>query len=170
MVVRHASNERSSLVKVTVVSDTHGNYPAAVRAVSATRPDVVIHLGDFCDDALMIESAVGIRVVSVPGNCDPDAVAPRKLTLEIGGVVFLICHGDRFYVKSGLRRLEEAAAAARASIVLFGHTHRPLCERRNGILFVNPGTLAESANELTFAVIDVGETGFSATVEALPAI
>jgi uncharacterized protein len=154
-------------LKIVVVSDTHGNYPAAVRAVSLAAPDLVVHLGDLHEDALLLETAIGIPVISVPGNCDSDAAAPRRIVREIGKTVFFICHGDRFHVKSGLRRLEEAAAAAGASVVLFGHTHRPLVEMRNGTLFVNPGTLEESARERTYAIVAVTGSGVFAEIETL---
>ena len=48
---------------------------------------------------------------------------------------------------------EDAAREAGADAALFGHTHRPFCERRAGILCLNPGTLARGQ----YAVLTVAD-------------
>ena len=150
------------LVKIVVLSDTHGNYPAALRAVELTEEvDIVIHLGDFCDDALPLQTALSCTVIRVPGNCDPHARLPHELCIRLGDVLFLLCHGDAHGVKGGLSRLAAHASRLGVKVVLFGHTHAPLTWRHDGILFVNPGTLQKGNPSPTFALVTL-ENGTAA--------
>ena len=52
--------------------------------------------------------------------------------------------------------IAQAALAAQergADIVLYGHTHRAAEEERNGVLFVNPGSLAKRETEKSYAYL-----------------
>lgn len=154
-------------MNLVVISDTHGNYPAALRAAeSVAAADAVIHLGDFCDDALPLQAALSCSVIRVPGNGDHGSTLPRELLLRFAGVPFLICHGDAYGVKGGLTRLAEQAGRLGAQVVLFGHTHLPLVETREGRLFVNPGSLQKGTSSPTFALVTLA--GGTATARLLP--
>jgi len=157
-------------VKIVVISDTHGNYPEAIRAVELVeRVDAIVHLGDFCDDILPVESAVGQPVIRVPGNCDAGSSLPRELCLRMGDVPVLLCHGDVYGVKRGVARLAEHANRIGAKVVLFGHTHSPLVLNQDGLLLVNPGALAKAAASPTFAVVTLQDGRASAEIISLPA-
>ena len=43
-------------------------------------------------------------------------------------------------VKYDLDTISDAAAARGAQVALFGHTHIPVAERRNGVFLFNPGS------------------------------
>ena len=62
------------------------------------------------------------------------------MLVSIGGVSIFVTHGHRYGVKSGLDTLASAAAAKGAQVACFGHTHKPFCEYRDGVLLINPGT------------------------------
>jgi putative phosphoesterase len=51
-----------------------------------------------------------------------------------------------------------------ADVVLFGHTHRRLIERRDGILLVNPGSITGRfpARAATYAILNLSEIGITA--------
>jgi putative phosphoesterase len=156
-------------VNIVVISDTHGNYPEAVRAVEMIdEVDVIIHLGDFCDDVLPLQATLSCTVIRVPGNCDISARIPRELLVHLGNVPFLLCHGDAYGVKGGLSRLVNHANRVGAAIVLFGHTHRPLVQTHDGILFVNPGAILKGNPAPTFALITVKDGTASASIISLP--
>ena len=61
----------------------------------------------------------------------------------IGTVIFAV-HGHRYHVKNGLLSLRYAALEQGAHIALFGHTHCPYCEFRDGLWLLNPGACGGS--------------------------
>ncbi len=156
-------------MKLIVISDTHGNYPAALRAVeSIPQVDAVIHLGDFCDDLLPLASALTCKLFRLPGNCDVNSPLPRELFIRFAGVPFLLCHGDAHGVKGGVSRLAEHAHRTGAEVVLFGHTHEPLIQTDKGVLLVNPGALQKGDSSPTFALVTLEEGTVSARIIPLP--
>ena len=156
-------------MRILVISDTHGNYPLALRAADMAEPlDAVIHLGDGADDAALLAQVLEIQVVQVAGNCDLNPDAPGELLWECEGKRLLLTHGDRYGVKSGICRLEQRAVEAGADVVLFGHTHLPLITTLSGVLFVNPGTLMKSSCRRTCAVLEIGPSGAEASLLEIP--
>lgn len=154
--------------RILVLSDTHGNYPAAFRALEAVgKVDHIIHLGDGADEAALLERILERPVIMVPGNCD-SSTYPRELTLELVGVRIFLCHGDRYGVKGGTGRLAERARLEGASVVLFGHTHKALVEQREGLLMVNPGALENKAATPSCALLTLSEEEASAEIVAVP--
>jgi putative phosphoesterase len=152
-------------MKFLILSDTHGNYPLAVRAIEQTgRVDRIIHLGDEMEDARIIEKIVGRPVIKVPGNCDLDATAPRELCKTIAHKRIFLTHGDRYNVKAGLTQLHKKALEERAQIVLFGHSHLAAIETIDGILFINPGSLQSFRTTPTYAVLSIAPDGISAQI------
>lgn len=143
-------------MRIAILSDTHGSYPLAFRALDIAGPvDHVIHLGDNIEDARILENALGLVLIKVPGNCDFETGAPRELVNSFTGKQFFISHGDRYGVKFSLEKLRRKALSVKAEVVLFGHTHTPLVQEIDGMLFVNPGCLSEACETLTFAIITI---------------
>ncbi|HJX53901.1 MAG TPA: metallophosphoesterase family protein [Polyangia bacterium] len=119
---------------VGVISDTHGLLrPEALAALAGTAH--IIHAGDIEDgEALAILRRLA-PVTAVRGNCDRGPWArelPRETVVTIDGVRIAVVHD--------LYKLSLAAKAAGLAAVVSGHTHVPACERRDGILYLNPGS------------------------------
>ena len=149
-----------------LMSDTHENYPAALRAVdSAGDIDTVIHLGDGCNDAKIIAQALDIEVKLVSGNCDLGSKEPREILCECAGKRILITHGDRYGVKGGMRILEQRGLEVGADAVFFGHTHLATIITMSGILFINPGTLIKSSQQKSYAIVEISPTGITASLQ-----
>jgi putative phosphoesterase len=143
-------------MRIAILSDTHGNCTQAVRSLDLSGAfDCIIHLGDTTDDAEFIELALERELVIVSGNCDAGGKYPRSMTLEIAGKIFFICHGDRSHVKAGLTQLYQKALQVGADIVLYGHTHIPLIEEINNILFINPGAMKKSSKNPTMGILHI---------------
>jgi putative phosphoesterase len=150
------------MMKVLVISDTHGCANRALNAHSLSGPvDAVIHLGDGAADADVMRAALDIPVINVAGNCDPGSNAPRERVWECEGKRILLTHGDAYQVKSGLARLRQRAEEVGADAVLFGHTHQRILENHAGLLLVNPGTLSNAGRHRSFAVLDITPEGIS---------
>jgi putative phosphoesterase len=156
-------------MKILAISDTHDNYPLALRAIDMASPiDAVVHLGDGSSDAEQISHVLDVPLIRVAGNCDFDSDAPREIVWECAGKRLLLLHGDRFGVKHGLGRLERYAVSAGVDAVLYGHTHLAKVTTLSGILFVNPGTLTKSCPNNTYAILEVGPAGLSASLRNIP--
>lgn len=109
--------------------------------------DGIIHLGDGFEDAGRIETEYPYKAfIRVLGNCDgffAGLVGETERIADIEGVRVMMCHGHRYGVKSGTDGLLYAAKEKGAKAVLFGHTHRSICETKKGILLLNPGSVGE---------------------------
>ena len=155
-------------MRIIILSDTHGNYARAVKAVSeAGHIDMVIHLGDEYSDGVLVGQFCELPVLAVPGNCDLGCTEPRLRTATIAGRKILITHGDRYGVKTGLNHLVKKGLAERADIVLFGHTHQALVQQTDGVLLVNPGTLQPRAVNQSYAILEIYDGTASATIISL---
>ena len=147
-------------MKAAVFSDTHGSTALMVEAVRRTRPDVLIHLGDYERDAEVLRREFPeIPLYSVCGNCD---FAPLSLLTDIvplGGVKALICHGHTYAVEyNRIDRLVYAAQERGAKIAMFGHTHSACNGEAGGVRLINPGT-AGNGRHLTYAWVEVFDNG-----------
>lgn len=152
-------------MRVVVLSDTHGNFPLAVRALDvAGQADHIVHLGDEVEDACFLENVTGMTVTKVLGNCDYSHHFPRETTLELDGKRVLITHGDLYTVKTGLEKLRQKAVAEKIDVVLYGHTHIPIVQMLDNILFVNPGCLKKGWSDPSFALLSIDNGVVSAAI------
>lgn len=147
------------MLKAAVFSDTHTNTARMVEAVRASRPDVVIHLGDHDrDTAVLREQFPEIPLYSVCGNCDFAPAAPEKAVVQLGPVKAFLTHGHLYNVHYTLDYLVYAAQEAGAKLALFGHTHEAENVEIGGVQVLNPGT-AGKGRRLTWAMITVFDNG-----------
>ena len=130
---------------ILVLSDSHSTLRFMRLCVEKIQPDALIHLGDYFDDAVVLkEEYPQILVYQVPGNCDryrcPPGL-PEILVENICGVRVYMTHGHRHQVKMSIGLLLKDARAAKADIVLYGHTHAADCHREDdGLWVMNPGS------------------------------
>lgn len=128
-------------MNILVFSDSHRSLSGMYRAIDAHRPDQVIHLGDLQRDAEEVADAYPrLPICMVPGNCDGWTMEPLKKQITLAGKRILLSHGHLWGVKRGYEAAVADARASGADILLFGHTHRPLCQRlEDGLWMLNPG-------------------------------
>ena len=130
---------------ILVLSDSHSSLRFMRQCADTIRPDVLVHLGDYFDDAVVLkEEYPQILVYQVPGNCDryrcPPGL-PEILVENICGVRVYMTHGHRHQVKMSIGLLLKDARAAKADIVLYGHTHAADCHREDdGLWVMTPGS------------------------------
>lgn len=130
-------------------------------------PDAIFFLGDgLRDTADPIFDAVPLYAVR--GNCDWFSGyddTPNERVMQWAGLTLLLAHGHEYSVKSGTGALLMRAVDVGADVVLFGHTHMPICERipagsifRGGVAYprdiwlFNPGSIGM---EGSFGVLTV---------------
>ena len=131
-------------MKILVLSDSHGNVSNMAAAVEQSAPRMIFHLGDCWRDAEKLHDLFpDIPLEQVPGNCDYRTSEPAEMLLFVEDKRILLCHGHTYGVKQSLLTAGYAAEEQNLDLFLFGHTHRPLVDRRGKTLFVNPGSIGD---------------------------
>lgn len=134
-------------MNLLVFSDSHRSLSGMYTAIDRHKPQQVIHLGDLMEDAEEVaEHYPKLPFCLVPGNCDGwGAATPVKKQITLEGTSILLSHGHRWNVKSGYDAAIADARAVGADILLFGHTHVPLCQQlEDGLWMMNPGPARSS--------------------------
>lgn len=145
------------MLRFLVFADTHGQWEPMIELYKQYPNDGIIHLGDYIADARMAMGYTdGHPVYQVKGNCDFTSQGLEEQLLELGGVKILMMHGHRYQVKSGYGAALAEAKRQGADAVLFGHTHIPFMEERDGILMMNPGSLRNPNREYGIVEIENG--------------
>jgi putative phosphoesterase len=140
-------------IVVGVISDTHGLMrPQAVAALQGA--DLIIHAGDVGNPDIIRELAGIAPTHVVRGNIDKGNWAAELPLTELVGV------GERlFYVLHEISQLDLDPAGAGFAAVVFGHSHQPLIETREGVLFLNPGSAGPRRFNLPVSIARVGVCG-----------
>jgi putative phosphoesterase len=119
---------------IGVISDTHGLLrPEALAVLRGS--DYIIHAGDVGDPAILDTLAEIAPVTAVRGNIDHGDWAhkiPTTNVLEIDEISIYVLHR--------LQDLDLKPEVAKFSAVVFGHSHVPEQEKKNGVLYFNPGS------------------------------
>lgn len=105
--------------------------------------DLIVHAGDFSEASVLAELRELGHVAAVHGNVDSPELRrelPESISLELGNVVLGVIH-DAGPAKGRLERLRTRFPDADA--VVFGHSHMPLHEERDGFRIFNPGSPTE---------------------------
>jgi putative phosphoesterase len=106
-----------------------------------------VHAGDVGSPAVLAALQSVAPVTAVRGNNDRGAWAaalPATAILRVGRV--------RLYVLHDLAKLDVDLRRAAIDVVIAGHSHRPALVRRDGVLFVNPGSIGPRRFTLPIAM------------------
>ena len=134
---------------VGLISDTHGLLrQEALRALEGS--DLIIHAGDVGDPKILEELRRLAPVVAVRGNIDTGAwsdALPETAVAEVGP--------ELIYVQHDIGKLEIKPPAAGIAMVVSGHSHKPSCAEREGVIYVNPGSAGPRRFDLPVTVARV---------------
>jgi uncharacterized protein len=135
-------------MRLGIVSDTH--LPRGTRALPAAcvqrlaASDAILHAGDLIELSVLEElEAIGPPVHAIRGNVDSaqlQARLPLVRTVRAGGAQIAMIH-DAGPSAGRLARMRRRFPEADA--VVFGHSHIPLHEERDGFAIFNPGSPTE---------------------------
>ncbi len=131
---------------IGIISDTH--MPRGPRRLPDAcverllEVDLILHAGDVATLEVLAEiEAIGPPVVAVRGNVDePVLRLAEQVVLDLGGATVAMLH-DAGPAKGRLERMRLRFPVAVA--VVFGHSHIPLHEERDGFAIFNPGSPTE---------------------------
>ena len=131
---------------IGLISDTHGLLRPEV-APALAGADLILHAGDIDTPEVLEQLRALAPVIAVRGNNDrgawADAILEREVT-QVGAVCIYMVHD--------LHDIDLSPVAAGFQVVVSGHTHRPLIEQRDGVLFVNPGSAGPRRFKLPVAL------------------
>jgi uncharacterized protein len=119
--------------------------PEAVEALRGA--ERIIHAGDVGDAEILERLANLAPVSAVRGNIDKGAWArrlPETEVVEAGGISIYVLHD--------VAKLDLKPEAAGFSVVVYGHSHIPKQETRNGVLYFNPGSAGPRRFQLLISV------------------
>lgn len=123
---------------ILIMSDTHGLVREVKQVVSRHDAEKIFHCGDFCTNH---KNEPFSRMLLVEGNCDTAGNVPKERETVWRDLRIYQTHGHLYGVKSSLMRLQYRADEVGSNLVLFGHSHVPVCAVEHGVLFINPGSL-----------------------------
>ena len=144
--------------RIGVISDTHGLVrPEALSALKNS--ELIIHAGDIGKPEVLISLRSIAQVIAIRGNNDREPWA-RK----IPDIFHLSVNDVRIYVIHNVNELEIDPAAAGFRAVISGHSHNPGIIKRDGLLFLNPGSAGPRRFKLpvTVASIQIRNNGLQA--------
>ncbi|MGH8634266.1 MAG: metallophosphoesterase family protein [Burkholderiales bacterium] len=132
-------------IRIGLISDTHGLLrDEALAALEGCRH--IIHAGDVDTADVLVKLRKLAPVTVVRGNNDRGEWAesiPAFEVVEFGSVLIYIRHDE-----SEL----DVDPVAGFRVMVFGHSHKPVVESRDGVLFVNPGSAGPRRFKLPVAV------------------
>jgi len=154
-------------VRLAIISDTHMPSGGRVLPVAHLRiADAILHAGDLMEASVLDElQALGPPVHAVRGNVDSavlQARLPLTAVVSAAGARIAMIH-DAGPAAGRLDRMRRRFPDADA--VVFGHSHIPLHEERDGFQIFNPGSPTERRRSphhtMGFATVDHARITFA---------
>ena len=141
--------------RIGLIADTHGLMrPQALEALAGS--DFILHAGDIGKPEILDALRELAPLAVIRGNNDDVPWAddiPERVTLTLAGVDVHMLHI--------LPELDLETAGAAVRVVVSGHSHKPLIETRDGVLYVNPGSAGPRRFRLPISVgrltLDAGQ-------------
>ena len=155
-----------SAIQIGIIADTHGLLrPEAIAALTGS--DLILHAGDIGKPevlgglkAIQAQAASETPVITVRGNNDREGWAeaiPERQSITIEAVSIYMLHI--------LQELDFDPKAAGFQVVISGHSHKPLVEEREGVLYINPGSAGPRRFKLPVSVARLHIEGATAQAE-----
>lgn len=154
-------------IRIGVISDTH--IPGRAKAIPPRvfrdfeGVDYILHAGDVLEERVIDDLAALAPIEVVAGNNDPINIVHRygwKKIVSIGPYKIGLTHGHIGKKATTPDRAQEMFASEEVEVIVFGHSHQPFMERRNGVLLFNPGSPTDRRRESQFSIgfLTLGKT------------
>lgn len=141
--------------RIGVISDTHGLLREQV-ADELRDCDLIFHAGDVGDPSVLDELRRIAEVVAVRGNVDRGPWAADLPQTE-----YVAVEGRQLCLVHDIETLDLDPAAAGIDVVVYGHSHKPAVDWKDGVLYLNPGSVGPRRFHLpvSMAFLHVGPEG-----------
>ena len=159
-------------MQLAIVSDTH--IPSRAQRIPdefrdrIRSADHTIHAGDFDAESTLADvQNLATGLTAVAGNMDRRLGLPDRVTVEFGGVSFVVLHGTgskRGWIDRIPRAVQEEADEPRVGVA--GHTHEVVDRVHRGVRILNPGSAsaAAPANRATMMTAEVADGDLDVSV------
>lgn len=161
-------------MKLLFVSDIHGSFYYANKAMEifqVENADYIVLLGDELYhgarnplpkeynpvEVTNLLNKFARKIIAVRGNCDSEVdqmvldfpVMSDYSTILYNGRRLFLTHGHIYNINN-IPKLNEG------DVLIYGHTHVPLAEKKDGIFVINPGsiTFPKENNPNTYGVLE----------------
>ncbi len=151
-----------AMTVIGLISDTHGLLRPSVHA-ALDGVSLILHAGDVGGNEILDELRIIAPVQAVFGNTDSpgDPNLSQELIIPIGGIVIHVSHGHEL----GSPTPKKLLASYPQDVVVYGHTHKALLEKKDGRIVVNPGAAGPRRFDLKPSVARLTIEGGKAEVE-----
>ncbi|MDD5005624.1 MAG: metallophosphoesterase family protein [Candidatus Omnitrophica bacterium] len=161
-------------MKIGVISDTHipERAPELPKEIYSAFKDVdlILHAGDLITwDVLESLKKIG-PVRAVYGNMDTPPVKSKlkeKEIIEAGNFKIGLIHGSGS--PANLISFAKGAFEQKMDVIVFGHSHNPVNEKKSGILFFNPGSPTDTvfAPYKSYGILEINDEIKSSIIKLL---
>ena len=150
-------------MKVLIISDIHGGYDNLKKVIDDNKNfDYLLILGDILsgyserlNDLIELLNSYNTKIIAVRGNCDNYNIEKLDFSLDnyyvlvpIDNRIFFMTHGHLYDRYSDLN--------TKYDVYIQGHTHVPIMNIENDILYLNPGsiTLPRGGSEKSYILYE----------------
>lgn len=150
---------------IIIMSDSHGESEAIQNIKTKYQKDasLIIHCGD---SEFAAKDPIWHGISVVKGNCDFDNNFPESSVMTADGVSIFATHGHLYNVGFTLSHLALTAKENQCQVAVFGHLHTPIVQVVDGILSINPGSVAQPRGQYKtkmYAKLDINPSTFVIT-------
>ena len=167
-------------MKLMIASDIHGSAEYCERLLEAFQKEgaeKLIILGDILyhgprndlperyapKEVMAMLNAVKEKLLCVRGNCDTEVdqmvlefpILSETALIYADGKTIFATHGHKF-------NIDNLPPLNKGDILVYGHTHIPLKEEKDGILCLNPGSVSipKEGSGHSYIIYENGEIEF----------
>jgi putative phosphoesterase len=143
-------------MKLGIISDTHNFFDPKIPGLFAG-VEHILHAGDVGTTWIVFQLEQIAPVTAVLGNTDMELHLKETEIVELAACTFLLHHIVNPHAPHD--RVKTCIARRRPDVIVFGHTHKPFCEKIGDILFFNPGYAGKPRFNLkrSIAILHCGE-------------
>ena len=161
-------------MKLFIISDIHGSlyYLKKVMEIfEKEKCDKLVILGDELyhgprnplpkdyspKEVIEILNGYRDKIIAVRGNCDSevDQMVLKYPIMSDYSMIYL--DGKRIYLTHGhIYNKDNPLPMSNGDVLIYGHFHIPMIEQKDGMLFLNPGSISLPKNnsEHSFAILE----------------